>query len=138
MKVIDFIYCDDIRSEIGNKITIVGAYNDKIEFQPFPEKEIKWPISIRLSLYIRLLPEKQDDFDEIEISIKLKDKEIINLKAKKQGDDKEIHPIVLSFVAPGLGIDGPGNIISSISLLKNKQFVETFVPEVSFSITVKE
>lgn len=59
MKLLDFIVCDDIRHEIGNKPSIMGVY-DNIIFSPPPEGDLEWPITLRLGFFIRFLKEPGD------------------------------------------------------------------------------
>ena len=47
MKITDFIICDDVRMEIGNKISIMGIYNDSIILS-VPGAETTWPVPLRL------------------------------------------------------------------------------------------
>ena len=60
MKLIDFIICDDIRTEISNKVSLIGVYNDALNFV-VPEKAVNtWPKGLRLGVFVRL------DFEDIE------------------------------------------------------------------------
>jgi hypothetical protein len=53
MNVVDFLICDDIRTEIGNKYSIIGLYDDAITFNvPVVEKG-KWPKIIKLGIFIK-------------------------------------------------------------------------------------
>ncbi len=52
MKIINLLFCDDIRQEIGNKATLVGCYNDRVLLNP--NMPLQWPISLKLGLYIRI------------------------------------------------------------------------------------
>ncbi len=49
-----FLICDDIRTEIGNKHTLVGVYDDAIEFG-VNNNTNSWPKSIKLGFFIRVL-----------------------------------------------------------------------------------
>lgn len=40
MKVLDLIFCDDVRNEIGNKLSLCGIYQQKIYVAP----NASWPI----------------------------------------------------------------------------------------------
>ncbi|MEO6098316.1 MAG: hypothetical protein ABIW76_22640 [Fibrobacteria bacterium] len=55
MKVLDFVVCEDVRQELGGKLSLMGVYPDAmvINFQ----QEEKWPFITRLSFYIKLDPE---------------------------------------------------------------------------------
>lgn len=40
MKVLDLIFCDDVRNEVGNKFTLCGIYQQKIFVSP----NATWPV----------------------------------------------------------------------------------------------
>jgi hypothetical protein len=51
MKVTDFIIAEDIRYENGNKLSIMGIYNDEITVS-LPDDQ--WPIPFKFAVYIRI------------------------------------------------------------------------------------
>lgn len=54
MRIASFIICDDIRQEVGNKLTLVGIYADTLAFHLPPESQ-RWPLVIpKLCFYVRL------------------------------------------------------------------------------------
>jgi hypothetical protein len=70
MKLRDFIFCDDVRAERGNKISLMGLYSDKIVFE-FPHGITpKWPQPIRLSVCFRM-EVAQNDLLPDEANLKL-------------------------------------------------------------------
>ncbi len=52
MKIGNFIICDDIRYEMGSKLSLMGVYADSIEFNMPPDKKDTWPKRIRLAVYV--------------------------------------------------------------------------------------
>ena len=52
MKIGNFILCDDIRYEMGSKLSLMGVYADSIEFSVPPDKKDTWPKRIRLAVYL--------------------------------------------------------------------------------------
>lgn len=65
IKVKDFIFCDDLRTEIGNKFSVMGIYGDRVRVELPKEdiKEIRLPISI-LARFERLAANaKNYDFE---------------------------------------------------------------------------
>lgn len=60
MKLLDFIVCDDIRQEIGNKPSLMGVYANNIILPPSPEGDTKWPFALRLGFFVRFLRESSD------------------------------------------------------------------------------
>ena len=93
MKFSDIIVCDDVRREIGNKRTIVGAYADKIVFQ-HQQNVPQWPTFKPIGIFFRVIKEEGDpDYDNFKGSIFLipfgrkKDeaKKLGNIQAKVEG-----------------------------------------------------
>ena len=91
MKIINFMICDDIRMEMGNKHSIIGLYDDSINFSvPIIEKG-KWPKTIKLGIFIKAifdndLEKKQIEKFRLEVSLNDKAKTIAegNFDAQKQ------------------------------------------------------
>lgn len=53
MVIVDYIFCDDIRTEQLNKHSLMGVFNDLIRIQVPQHAEIKWPIPLRLCCFLR-------------------------------------------------------------------------------------
>jgi len=64
MEVRDFIVCDDIRQEIGRKHTIVGVYDESIEFFVPRAEAGKWPKALKLGFFIRVRFEEKDQLPD--------------------------------------------------------------------------
>lgn len=54
MKFIDVLFCDDIRVEINNKVSLMGLYNDRIVFRSHEKAKFEWPIKMDLAMLVRL------------------------------------------------------------------------------------
>lgn len=52
MIIDSFMVCDDIRQEIGNKLTLVGLYDEQINFNVAPDSKNSWPKQMKLGLYV--------------------------------------------------------------------------------------
>jgi hypothetical protein len=65
MKVIDFIICDDIRKEIGNKHSLIGIYEDAIKFNVSPKDSGKWPKIMKTGFFIRIKIEDENDKEKL-------------------------------------------------------------------------
>lgn len=61
MKIIDYIFCDDIRTEQLNKSSLMGVYNDRVRIQVAQGAEIKWPLALRLCCFVRFKIDKTDE-----------------------------------------------------------------------------
>lgn len=52
MKINNFILCDDIRTEIGNKKSLMGVYSKEILFSPPREDITSWPKDLILAMML--------------------------------------------------------------------------------------
>lgn len=94
MKLIDFIICDDIRTEVGNKHSIIGVYGDAIQFKVLPTEKGKWPKALKIGFFIRIKLEKDDEITKInkfklnvifDEKIKTLAEGVINIDVKSRG-----------------------------------------------------
>jgi hypothetical protein len=53
MKFIDVLFCDNIRVEINNKLSLMGLYNDRIVFHTHDQTKIEWPVNMDLAMLVR-------------------------------------------------------------------------------------
>jgi hypothetical protein len=66
MRLLDFIICDDIRNELGNKVSLMGIYTGTYII---PGNIVKWPFPTRFGFFIRLLLEGEQPGHEFEFHI---------------------------------------------------------------------
>ena len=137
MKLINFIICDDIRNELGNKNSLMGVYDNTIEFRVTPDKENTWPKTMRLGIYARIRIYEDKDITHFKLRTFFNDKEtiigegILNSPAMKQLK-KNIVILHNAFVFENLGI-----IKFSFDFYnKNDEIVESLHPD--FSLEIKE
>ena len=134
MKFLDFIVCDDIRREVGNKHTIVGVYNDRIVFSSRPD--FKWGINKSLGFYLKLQKESSDpDYDGFQFKVFLNDEKNIlgNIKGEIKITDP-IRPMVIDIVFPVFNFTGPGSLIVKIVFLKGAEVVIADLPEKTITV----
>ena len=60
MKLRDYSFCDDIRHELNNKLSLMGLYSDRIVFKIGNNVDVKLPVPIRLATFLRIEFEKDD------------------------------------------------------------------------------
>ena len=127
MKIKDFIFCDDIRTEIGNKHSLMGVYGDDLKFASLPGRPMKWPINKPLGLFIRLIIEKDDIFDSIKMKFSMDNHTgnlpELNMKMDAAAINKPQVNIVTK-IEP-LPIPGPGKLTVYLSFLKQGTILET-------------
>jgi hypothetical protein len=108
MRVLEFIFADDIRQEMGNKTSIMGVYADEIILSPPPPK---WPIPFRISAFIRMSMEGTEQVpDKFSLQISQNGNKIAHMA----GDLKIIAQVGKFLTLPltvfPLPIPGPGVI----------------------------
>ena len=54
MKILDYIFCDDIRFEVSGKYSLIGLYQDSINIETKNPATIQWPIGLRVGVFVRL------------------------------------------------------------------------------------
>jgi hypothetical protein len=59
MKILNFVVCDDIRQELGNKNTLIGVY-DNLVIHKVPNVNSVVPAALKLAFFIRVKMEKED------------------------------------------------------------------------------
>jgi hypothetical protein len=54
MKITNSIICEDIRYEMGNKVSLIGVRDSDISFRKTEKGEPIWPKFIKIGLYLNL------------------------------------------------------------------------------------
>lgn len=133
MRLLDFLVCDDIRHEYGNKITLVGLYNEVIELQGSGGADIQWPLMFRLGVYVRLLPEARDlEINNFELDFLFEGK--MHSKAQGQVIIKEAgRSLLITLIANPFPVPQPG-LLTFVLRFKNK---ETMICEIRPDLPVR-
>jgi len=137
MNIIDFIVCDDIRHEIGNKNTIIGAYDEELTFieQDSKEKDT-WPKVLKLGFFVRVKLLEEDPLpDELTLEFIHQEKIFSSVKVKIQASTK-VHLLGFSLVNNNFKIPGSGDIIFKLKLFKNGQLIFDESPEYKLSVNL--
>ena len=138
MKLLDFIICDDIRNEIGNKHSLMGVYDDSIEFHVTPDKQNTWPKLLRIGIYAKVKTEDNEEVFNFKIRKKYNQTETVlldrNLNLPKNKTSKKIN---IAFVHSAFKFENPGNFTIFLDFYnQKKELIATLSPE--FVINVKE
>ena len=128
MKIIDFIACEDIRTEIHEKHTLVGVLPTDVNITFPKDGNVKWPVMFKISLFVRLKIEREDIRpDYFEIDFVYNNSSISKLKGDfKMPDTIEYVNIAVSNV---FTIPMDGILAFKLSLYSNKQNVLDYIPE---------
>lgn len=140
MKILDFVICDDVRMEVGNKNSIMGAYNDLIVLQAKSKSDLKFPLAFRLGFYLRIdLEGHKEDIGSIDFTFKgdILDSFEGSFGFQKINDFNR--PLVLFASGFFLNVKGFGSMDISF-LVKDKEGKEicTLKPALNFGVQFQE
>ena len=140
MKLIDFIICDDIRTELGNKFSLMGIYEDAINFNVSANESGKWPKVIRIGFFIRIKTENYEvlRINKFKLNINYNDKiKTISEGILRLDINKSPQVIRLVLVIQQFAFENSGFMSASIELIdKTGQVINNF--EMSDKIKITE
>ena len=123
MKLHDFIFCDDIRYEQNNKLSLMGLYNDCIIIKSKSKDVIKWPVPMVLALLLRFC---QDDGDEkpdnFEFEYFINKKFIVKIQGQVNIAKTSLSTFNLTIKTQGMLIE-PGWLGFTVKLLKKDKLL---------------
>ena len=127
MKLIDFIVCDDVRTEINNKVSIIGVYDDVLNFI-VPERAVNtWPKILRLGLYIRLAlenKEEQSKIGKLQLAFTINGENIFQAEQTTDLRNQETNPhkrLAISVVFNQIPIPRTGDMEIALSVYDNEK-----------------
>jgi Family of unknown function (DUF6941) len=141
MKIVSLLVCDDIRSEIGNKHSLMGVYDNSIEFGVTPENKNLWPKTMRIGIFVKMKFEDVDKEKEIN-SFKLKadyNGKIMEI-AKGAFRPKDVfisHTVNLAVVYNNFAFEEPGEIKFLLESYANDNLISTISPDYTLKISEK-
>ena len=131
MKLREYIFCDDIRTEIGNKVSLMGIFNERIIINA--PSNIKWPLPMRLGIYVRIsFDEGEERPDEFTFVLKLKGDTIVEVKGVMPSINESTSNLAIR--GDGVPVE-PGDIGFELTLLKNNK--QVFQKEIRNAIVVQ-
>lgn len=140
MKIFNFIICDDIRHEIGNKISLMGIYDTSIEFNVPSEHNI-WPKHLKLGFFIKISKDKEEENPaSFALKMVLKDSEVeVGKGSFLIPQDQSIESFTLALVNNQVMFSdsGKADFIFELYNKKNK-LIEKLKPETVLQVIVKE
>jgi len=139
MRLIDFIICDDIRTELGDKISLMGIYEDAINFNVSANETGKWPKVMKIGFFIRIKAENDEvpRLNKFKLNINY-DEKIKTIEGTLRPDIKknaQVFRLVLLFQQ--FAFENSGVMSVNIELIDNAgQLMNTF--EMSDKIKITE
>jgi len=138
VNILDFIVCDDIRYEVSNKITIIGAYADQLVFYVQDVTVDQWPKQLKLGFFIRIKLHEEDPIpDEFHVEFVQDGKIFTNVRGNFSAPSK-ITLFTLALVSDHFKIPGKGQINFNIKIFKNKKIIFEGSPDYRIEIKTSQ
>ena len=136
MKIIDFIVCDDIRQEVGGKVTLVGVYEDRIMLNAPAPDSVRWPVQLKLGFFIRLLnDETGPDIDAFDLQVRCNEKIICRLSGPMKITPR--HGLMnLFFVNSAVRFPAEGMLSVALLFKKDREVVHEIRPDLNIRVEV--
>jgi hypothetical protein len=115
--LLDFIVCDDVRQEVGNKVTIIGVYTDELQVQAPPA----WPVVLpKFGIYLRTTP--FGDFTPKSFEMRfLHEGKQIGMATGEMGSIDPTKSNTLVVVGSPFPLPGPGELRFQLSFRAGEQ-----------------
>jgi hypothetical protein len=136
MKLRDYIFCDDIRQEQNNKVSLMGLYNDRINYRILSASnvDLKLPMPMRLATFLRIEFEKEDQRpDSFNFTLFLNEKVLADVSGPLKMD-KEQAIANISVNGEGLPLES-GEIGFRLRLKKGTE--DIFNKEVKLALQIQ-
>jgi hypothetical protein len=138
MKLYDFIFCDDIRYEQNNKLSLMGLYNDCIIIYASKKDAIKWPAPIALASLLRFQVDTSDEKpDNFELEYFMNKKPIMKIQGQVNIARTGLSAFNLAVKNRVMLIE-PGMLGFAIKLLKKNKLLYSKTKENAIKILYKE
>lgn len=135
LKVKDFLICDDVRLEAGNKYSPMGVYGDRINVNFKAPLEQGRSFKLPLSLFIRLLKDPKAELAELDfkIAIDFKGNPIGEVVGKASLADNAILPLAIRKLEFELA---EGGVLKfALTILQNTKTVLTYEESIRVEVT---
>ena len=122
----DFIICDDIRQEIWNKQTLIGVYDDTLDFYVDDIKNDKWPKIMKTATYLRIQKEEKDVFpDKFKVTFFYESKPFLAAEGNIPENPRNIQLITIFIINNNFIYPGPGQYTFKLELfLKDSLIID--------------
>lgn len=138
MQLQDFLLCDDIRTESGNKISIMGIYDSGIALTGKNPEPVRFPAAMPLAFYLRLKLDTNDPtIDGFNLDFSYNGTRIANASGSMSiGDRSKSFSIYAKL--PNFPLLGLGRIEFRLTLKEGPTVVQEIVPDYLFEVSVEQ
>jgi len=132
MKVVDFIVCEDIRTELGSKVSLMGVFDDAIEFALL--ERLDQPFAMRMAIFSRVRFEEQDTLpNRCLIVASHEATEILRIDGRLDIIDRS-QMLRIPVPIPAFPLRGPGRLTFHMRMLRDDVEVGTHTHVVALSV----
>jgi hypothetical protein len=108
--LLDFIVCDDVRNEVGEKSTLVGVYGEIVRIAAPEGQALSWPILMaKLGVFLRTKPVQEFVPDRFALSFTHNGVQVGRFEGELKVADPG-RPYTLAVVASPFPLPGPGKL----------------------------
>lgn len=136
MKILDFIVCDDIRQEVGDKVTLVGVYAGSLIIKG-PE-EINWPQTVRIGFFLRFVMETGDAFPDRFQARFVSEGEEVTIFEGPMSLSEEYTYFQMVLMSNAFVIPRPGELTFKVVFLNGESILHTLQPDYRLSVIEEE
>ena len=138
MRITTFLACDDIRQEIGNKVTLIGLYENRIRVQVLEPEKLQWPIHMRLAFYIKTRLDSKSEGVPIRFEFEVvHNGSGIARASGKVSRISETGDINLVVNFHSIPIPGEGKLNFNLQMMNDKGERSTLIPDLTMEISVE-
>lgn len=138
MKLVDFIICDDVRQEVGGKVTIVGAYGDGLNVH-VPKSEIAGRPALKLALLARMMFEKSEEKpDFFKIDFVQAGKDVAHVSGQISINSPDITFLNIISIMNQFVIPESGRMIFKMQFKRKERVLAECVPDYFLNISVQK
>lgn len=142
MELVNFIICDDIRNEVGNKHSLMGIYDEILEFYIKEENKNQWPKIMRLGVFARIKFNSEDNITDLGnfklIMEQNGEKTILGLGNFPHDLMKTNLKLNIAIVIENFTFKAPGKLNFSYEIYnKNQQLLTLLKPNFTLNVSEK-
>lgn len=118
MKILDFIFCEDVRREIGGKYSLMGIYRDRLKISS--STPLIWPIATKFGFYLRMkLDDNEAVKDRIRVIFIIDDEETARVDATGFDPNRPDPDCAIATATNGFSLKKPGLLKARIEIYKD-------------------
>lgn len=140
MKLLDILFCDDIRRELYNKFSLMGLYNDRLILNVNKQAKVAWPQPLNLCallIFSFSTEDRKKQANRFEFEYLLNNESKLKMSNELNIVINEGFQFQIAIGSMSIPIM-PGDLGFSIKLYKDKELIFSEKNEKKLTISVRE